>query len=118
MKFLIDRCAGRKLAHWLQSQGHDVLESRALGPDPGDKALLEMAVEQGRTLVTIDSDFAQLVFLHRASHHGIVRLPDVPAQERIRLMETVLLKHLEALKSQAIITIRGQRIRISRAPIL
>jgi hypothetical protein len=33
MKFLVDRCAGRKLAEWLRGQGHDVLESQSLGPD-------------------------------------------------------------------------------------
>jgi hypothetical protein len=31
MRFLIDRCAGRLLADWLRTQGHDVVESRELG---------------------------------------------------------------------------------------
>lgn len=44
MRFLVDRCAGRRLAEWLRSQGHDVLEARELGPNPGDRALLERAV--------------------------------------------------------------------------
>ena len=35
MKFLIDRCAGRLIADWLRKQGHYVVESRELGPDPG-----------------------------------------------------------------------------------
>jgi len=43
MRFLIDRCAGRKLAEWLKNLGHDVVESRLLGPDPGDLQLLEWA---------------------------------------------------------------------------
>jgi predicted nuclease of predicted toxin-antitoxin system len=116
MRFLVDRCAGRKLAEWLQNQGHDVLEARTLGPDPGDRDLLEQAAAQERVLVTIDSDFAQLVYLDRVSHCGIVRLPDVPAQIRIKMMEAVLREHLEALESQSIITIRGQRVRISRPP--
>lgn len=41
MRFLIDRCAGRRLAEWLQREGHDVLEARELGPDSGDQALLD-----------------------------------------------------------------------------
>jgi len=116
MKFLVDRCAGRKLAEWLRGQGHDVLESRALGPDPGDSELLAKAVEQKRILVTIDTDFAQLVYLNRFSHCGIVRLPDVPAEGRIKLMEAVLHEHASDLNDQAIITVRGQRIRISKPP--
>ena len=116
MKFLVDRCVGRKLAEWLRSKGHDVLESRALGPDPGDRELLGKAAEEGRILVTIDTDFAQLVYVDRASHCGIVRLPDVPAEGRIKLMEAVFREHASDLYNQAIITVRGQRIRISKPP--
>ena len=80
MRFLIDRCAGRKLAEWLNSRGHDVIESRTLGPDPGDQQMLKWAWEQERILVTIDTDFGGLVYLRGAAHRGIVRLPDVPAR--------------------------------------
>jgi predicted nuclease of predicted toxin-antitoxin system len=116
MRFLVDRCAGRRLAEWLKSQGHDVLESRTLGPDPGDRELLEIASEQRRTLITIDTDFGELVYVDRVSHSGIIRLPDVPAQRRIKLMETVLREHFQDLEAGAIITVRGARVRISRPP--
>ena len=46
MRFLIDRCAGQLLADWLRKQGHDVIESRELGPDPGDRALLDWAAKE------------------------------------------------------------------------
>ena len=82
MKFLIDRCAGRLLADWLRNQGHDVVESRELGPDPGDRALLDWAAKETRILVTIDTDFGELIYLENLSHAGLVRLPDVPARER------------------------------------
>jgi predicted nuclease of predicted toxin-antitoxin system len=51
MKVLMDRCAGKRLADWLGGQGHDVLEARTLGPDPGDRDLLEMAAKQERVLI-------------------------------------------------------------------
>ena len=116
MKFLVDRCAGRKLAEWLKSQGHDVLESRTLGPDPGDRELLEMASEQRRTLITIDTDFGKLVYVNRVSHSGIIRLPDVPSERRIKLMDVVLRDHSQEVDAGAIITIRGERVRISNPP--
>jgi len=59
MRFLIDRCAGRLLADWLRTQGHDVVESRELGPDPGDRALLDWAAKEIRILITIDTDFGR-----------------------------------------------------------
>ena len=116
MRFLVDRCVGRRLAEWLNSQGHDVLESRTLGLDPGDRELLEIASEQRRTLITIDTDFGQLVYLDRVSHSGIIRLPDVPSERRIKLMEAVLREHSQDLDAGAIITIRGERVRVSKSP--
>lgn len=116
MRFLVDRCAGRRLAMWLRSQGHDVLESRELGQDPGDLALLEYAATNGRILVTIDTDFGELVYVGNAPHAGLVRLPDTPAERRIALLAEVLDRHRQALEAQAIITIRRGRIRISYPP--
>ena len=46
MRFLIDRCAGRLIADWLRDEGHDVVESRERGVDPGDDLLLEWAVQE------------------------------------------------------------------------
>jgi predicted nuclease of predicted toxin-antitoxin system len=98
------------------NEGHDVLESRTLGADPGDRELLEKAAKEARILVTIDSDFARLVYMDHIFHCGIVRLPDVPAESRIKLMDAVFREHASALNSQAIITVRGRRIRISKPP--
>ena len=116
MRFLVDRCAGRRLAEWLDDHGHDVLEARSLGPDPGDRALLELAEAANRILVTIDTDFGELIYLHDVAHAGLVRLPDVPASERISLMSEVLEHHGRALEDRAIVTVRGGRLRISHAP--
>jgi predicted nuclease of predicted toxin-antitoxin system len=70
MRFLIDRCAGHRLAEWLRSQGHDVLESPALGPDPGDRALLERAASEGRILVTIDTALGSWCMWRRCRMRG------------------------------------------------
>jgi hypothetical protein len=43
------------VAQWLRQQGHDVEEARQQGPDPGDGALLRLAADQGRILLTIDT---------------------------------------------------------------
>ena len=116
MKFLVDRCAGRRLAEWLRLQAHDVLETRTLGPDPGDEALLTIAAKEIRILVTIDSDFGRLIFIEELPHVGLVRLPDVPASERIALMTQVLAQHQADLEAGAIITVKGNRIRVNRRP--
>jgi predicted nuclease of predicted toxin-antitoxin system len=114
VKFLVDRCAGRRLAQWLRDRGHDVREAREFSPDPGDAALLALAAEEQRVLVTIDTDFATLVYLGGASHAGIIRLPDVRTPARIGLMAEVLARHSEADLAGAIVTVAGSRIRFAR----
>lgn len=104
MKFLVDRCAGRRLAEWLRAQGHDVVEAASLGPDPGDRALLQLAADEQRVLVTIDTDFGALVFGSSAAHSGLIRLPDVPAARRIEMLHDVLARHLADVETGAVIT--------------
>jgi predicted nuclease of predicted toxin-antitoxin system len=114
LKFLIDRCAGWRLAEWLRESGHDVLEVRSLGQDPGDEALLRLAAAQKRILVTIDSDFGALIHVAAQAHAGLIRLPDVPVANRIALMSQILTGHPENELSRTIITVKGSRIRVSR----
>ena len=114
MKFLVDRCAGAKLAQWLRDQGHDVLEMGGGEPDPGDEELLARATAEQRALVTLDKDFGALVFAQGAAHAGIVRLPDVPAEQRIALMSHLMAAHEKDMSEGAIVTVRGDRIRVSR----
>jgi predicted nuclease of predicted toxin-antitoxin system len=115
VKFLVDRCAGRRLADWLARQGHDVLEARKLGPDPGDSELLRRAEAERRVVVTIDTDFPKLVHLGGQGHAGMVRLPDVPLSRRIALVSEVLTRHTSELEAGAIITVKGGKIRISKS---
>jgi len=113
MKFLIGRCAGRTIAMWLKANGHDVVEARSLGPDPGDRALLQWAAVQDRVLITIDTDFGKLVYAEGSRHCGVIRLPDVPARARVRLLELVLERHGKQVEEGAMVTVRGERIRVS-----
>jgi predicted nuclease of predicted toxin-antitoxin system len=114
MKFLVDRCAGATLARWLREKGHDVLEARERGPDPGDEELLAQALADGRVLVTLDKDFGALVFAKGKLHSGVVRLPDVPAAKRVALFERLLATHEKDMTEGAVVTVRGDRVRISR----
>ena len=113
MKFLVDGCAGRRLAEWLRNEGHDVFYAGELDDDPGDATLLERAATEGRVLITLDNDFGRLLFVGRARHAGVIRLPELPVTQRVLLMAEVLREHHKAVERQALITIRGSRIRIA-----
>ena len=116
MRFLTDRCAGRRLAEWLGNNGHDVVEAQTLGPDPGDRALLERAGAEDRILVTMDKDFGELIYLRRVSHAGLILLPDVRVPQRIEAVRAVIEGHYQALEGRAVVTVRSGRIRISHPP--
>ena len=113
MKFLVDRCAGARLADALRADGHDVVDVRQ-GPDPGDDALLALAAQQGRIVVTIDQDFGHLVFIGGQKHAGLVRLPDVPAEKRIAIMRDLIARHAYDLAAGSVITVQRDKIRIRR----
>jgi predicted nuclease of predicted toxin-antitoxin system len=114
VRFLVDRCAGRRVARWLRESGHDVAE--VVGPDPGDLDLLQRAAREDRVLVTLDKHFSRLIFHAARPHRGMIRLPDIPVAQRIRLLKSVLRTHAAELSEAAVITIRGERIRVSRPP--
>lgn len=52
--------------------------------------LLERAAHEGRIVITIDTDFGELVFRQRMPHAGLVRLPDVPGAKRVELTNELL----------------------------
>jgi predicted nuclease of predicted toxin-antitoxin system len=83
-------------------------------PTPGDQALLRCAVHEGRVLITIDSDLGLLVFHGGEPHTGIVRLPDVPADQRIALMAQLIERYETDLHHGAILTVGTKRVRVSR----
>ncbi len=114
MRLLVDRCAGRRLAEWLRERGHDVLDASDMTPDPGDRALLQRASDEGRVLITMDKDFGALIFRHGSPRVGMLRLPHCPAADRIRLVGHALSRHGPDLEAQAIVTVRGDRVRVSR----
>lgn len=116
MRFIIDRCAGSRLADWLRDNGHDVLDTRSLVRDPGDRTLLELAESENRIVITIDKDFGELIYLHGVPHAGLIRLPDVRMSQRIEIVEQLVARYRQELEERAILTIRGGRVRVSRYP--
>ena len=116
MRFLVDGCVGPTLAEWLRGAGHDVMEVEDLGADPGDQALLELAASSNRVMVTIDTDFGELIYRDYFSHAGLIRLPDVGVQQRIDFVAEIISLHGQELENRAIVTVSSGRIRVSSPP--
>lgn len=80
-----------------------------------DDEILAWAASEERVTVTVDKDFGELAVALGIPHHGIVRLPDVPATARQRLMKQVITQHESDLGNRAIVTVQRGRIRARRA---
>ena len=60
MKLLLDTCVWGKAQHALAEAGHDIEWAGDWEEDPGDEEILARADRDGRILVTLDKDFAEL----------------------------------------------------------
>jgi uncharacterized protein with PIN domain len=95
MKFLVDAQLPRNLARWLAEAGHDALHTLDLPRKnrTTDAEVVERAVQDGRVVVSKDSDFvaSYLFFVKKGLHED--RVPEVP-------LESILLhpRHLARLE--------------------
>ena len=74
MRFLADENVESITIEWLRGQGHDVSAVCESMPTTADADLLDVAVAQGRVIVTYDTDFGDLVYRQRLAHVGVVLL--------------------------------------------
>lgn len=66
MKFLVDAQLPRRLARWLQSNGHDVVHTLDLpnGNATTDVEINDLSTAEQRTVITKDADFVHSFLLN------------------------------------------------------
>jgi predicted nuclease of predicted toxin-antitoxin system len=115
VRFLVDECTGPAVAHWLRSQGHDVLSvyEQARGLD--DDAIIVLAWQDRRILVTNDKDFGEKIFRAGRSHRGVIllRLEDERAQAKIAVLERLMARFAEQLAGEFVV-VSETRVRFAR----
>ena len=101
-------------SHW----GHDVLRAKDAGlARAADDELLRRARQAGRTLITRDKGFGQLVFLSRQPHAGVVLLRVEPMTLKAvhQELERFLREHAGDDLSRCFVVIEPTRHRIRRS---
>jgi predicted nuclease of predicted toxin-antitoxin system len=112
MRFIVDECVGPKVATWLRQQGHDVFSVYEQSRGIDDEAVLDIAFEEKRILVTNDKDFGEKVYRDKVLHHGIIllRLADQSAASKIAAIEQLLRNYSDRIEgSFAVLTERQVR---------
>ena len=86
MKLFLDENLSPQHSSELRTEGHDAVSVLEVGlSGASDEQVLRFAVENGRVLVTLDADFANVMRFPPEQTLGVVRLKDHPAtEERIR----------------------------------
>jgi len=120
VKFLVDECLSIRMAALLGNAGHDAVHvvTAGLAGQP-DEHVLGRAVDEGRILLSADTDFGEIL----ARTHG--QTPSVilfrRADRSPTALATVLLANLdtiaEELEHGAFVVITEDRLRIRRLPI-
>ena len=112
MKLLLDSCVWGGALEALRLEGHDVASVGAWPSDPGDEAILQVACDEDRVVVTLDKDFGELAVARGHPHAGIIRLVGLPARRQAEYCEAAVATHGTDLTSGAILTVTSDRVRI------
>jgi predicted nuclease of predicted toxin-antitoxin system len=113
MRFIVDECTGPAVAHWLRSQGYDVISvfEECRGID--DEEIMDKAVAHDSILITSDKDFGQKVFREGKIHQGVIlmRLSDERSHVKIDILRQLLSNHAAELSGNfVVVTEHGVRI--------
>ena len=112
MKVLLDTCVWGGTKAVLQADDYDVVWAGDWETDPGDEAILAIAHQEGRVLVTLDKDFGEWAIVYRRPHCGIIRLVGFRAQDQGRVCSYVLKTYQSELAQGALVTVEPDRVRI------
>ena len=112
MKVLLDSCVWGRARFELIEAGVDCVWAGCFEKDPGDEEIINLAVEQGRVLVTLDKDFGELIFVKLMFHCGLIRLVNIPSLGQAKRCLEIINRYEVQLSKGAIITTTIDKIRV------
>ncbi len=120
MRLLLNESISHRIAEPLRAAGHDVVHVEDLSMlGVSDRAVLERAAAEDRTVVTADTDFGTLLALSGAALPSVIqfrRESHWPEQQlQFLLAETDQLE--EPCSQGCVVTVTDRRIRIRSLPI-
>jgi predicted nuclease of predicted toxin-antitoxin system len=121
LRFLVDNALAPAVARKLAGVGHDVLHVRDLGMQAAtDEEIFDLAVREGRVIVSADTDFGTILALRRTAEPSVVlfrrssgRRPDAQA----KLLLEQLPRIADSLERGSVVVIEEDRLRIRGLPI-
>lgn len=115
-RFLLDESTNYQIAPYLRRRGHDVTAVGQQYPAAlRDVAILAIALDEQRIIITNDRDFGELVVRESLPHAGVIlfRLGAVTTEELIARLRQVLTEHAHLLRQFMVVT--RTRVRTRRS---
>lgn len=112
MKILLDSCIWGGARINLINANHDVKWVGDFLTDPGDTAIIQLAFNEKRILITQDKDFGELAVFRGMTHCGIIRLVGFSALEQGSISAQILEKYKSELSQNSILTVEPTRVRV------
>ena len=114
MRLYLDQCLRSELAGLLRTRGHDVVRAAEIGQARADDALiLERALREERTLVTLDGHFGDWVVLPLSKHWGVIRVKAHPptVENVAALLLPLLSEHAPTVFKNRLVIVSRNRVR-------
>ena len=122
MRLLIDENLPSRIATLLSEAGHDAVHVRDLdAAGASDPQIIDLALADGRTIVSADTDFGALLASTGAAAPSVILVREVVDRQPPELAEllTACIEQLEAqLAAGAMIALTGTGARMRLLPLL
>ena len=116
MRFLVDECAGPKVAERLRGRAHEVFSVYDEARGMGDDDVLQKAYTERWILIANDKDSGEMVYRERRPHRGVIfmRLDDERSAHKIDVLRRLLELYEDKLPDQFVV-VTDSRVRFGRA---
>jgi predicted nuclease of predicted toxin-antitoxin system len=113
LRLLVDANSGLAIATALRDAGHDVLFAGDLDWRMSDVDMLSLANREQRIILTMDTDFGELVYSSRQPHAGILllRMPGASRAEKLQVVQEIVERYGDQLPGHFCVYRQG-RLRV------
>jgi len=113
-RLYLDQMFRLEVAQVLQKEGYDVLRASDTGfARADDYQILQKAISENRTLITLDEHFGDWVILPLSNHPGVIRLKVHPttSENVIKLLLPFLRLHSQAQFKNHLLILSEKRVK-------